>query len=75
MSCLQQIFFFPFFFSLSLSHQFHFIDMSKKRVTDFFKPKESVQSVSEEKINEPPKTPNSTLIQQQLAENKVPMLV
>ena len=39
--------------------------MSKRRVTDFFKPKVSVQSVSEEKIDDPPiETPNLTVIQQ-----------
>ena len=38
--------------------------MSKRRVTDFFKPK--VQSVSVEKIDEPPKkTPNLTVIPQE----------
>ena len=39
--------------------------MSKRRVTDFFKPKVSVQSVSEEKDDEPPiKSPKLTVIQQ-----------
>ena len=43
----------------------HFIAMSKRRVTDFFKPKVSA-CVSEEKDAEPPikAAPNSTVVQQ-----------